>query len=225
MFRILVCEDDDSQRTILSRFLHLNGYEVFALPDASAALAQLEQTSIDLCIIDVMMPGMDGYELTRAIRSFSDDMPILMITARSELRDKQEGFTAGVDDYMVKPVDLDEMLLRIKALYRRARIASDHFIIIGDTRVDDADYTVKTAEETIDLPKKEFDLLFMLLSYPGTIFTRRQLMDEIWGLDCDTDERTVDVHIKRLREKLASVQDFDIVTLRGVGYRAEVQRA
>lgn len=225
MPRVLIAEDDASQRKIMSAFLRLNQFEVFAAEDGLAALAVLEDTKIDLAICDVMMPEMDGYELTRQLRGYDKAIPILIVTAKGEFSDKELGFLAGTDDYMVKPVDLDELLLRVKALLRRASIHNEHCIKIGGTELNDREWTLRTPEETLTLPRKEFGLLFMLLSYQGRLLTRRQLMDEVWGLDCDTDERTVDVHIKRLREKLADIRDFEIVTVRGLGYRAEVRYA
>lgn len=225
MFRILIAEDNDSQRKIMEAFLSINGYEIYACPDAQTALDAASRTHIDLCIVDIMMPGMDGYALTRALRTLHGDMPILMVTARAEFSDKREGFEAGVDDYMVKPVDLDELLLRVRALFRRAHIQTAHKITLGDAVLDSNTFTLTYQGESLDLKRKEFGLLFMLLSYPDKLLTRRQLMDEVWGPDCDTDERTVDVHIKRLREKLRGVTAFSIVTVRGVGYRAEVHHA
>lgn len=225
MFRVLIAEDDLSQRKIMSRFLKLHQYEVYEAEDGEAALKLLEKTKVDLCVCDIMMPRMDGYELTRQLRAYDKTMPILIVTAKGEFSDKQLGFLAGTDDYMVKPVDLDEMLLRVKALLRRASIQSEHRIVVGNVELDDQSLTVRSNETTIQLPKKEFALLFTLLSYPGALLTRRQLMDEVWGLDCETDERTVDVHVKRLRTKLSDVRDFDIVTVRGLGYRAEVKNA
>lgn len=225
MLRILVAEDDESQRKILCAFLRLHQYEVFPAGDGEEALDILEETKVDLAICDIMMPKMDGLELTRNLRMYDKTLPILIITAKGEQSDKQIGFLAGTDDYMVKPVDLEEMLLRVKALLRRANIQAEHCIRIGNTVINETEGTVITPIGALTLPSKEFGLLFMLLSYPGKLLTRRQLMDGVWGLDCDTDERTVDVHIKRLREKLGSVGDFSIVTVRGLGYRVEVTDA
>ena len=222
MFRILIAEDDPSQRRMMSDFLKLNGYEVYPAEDGLRALDILQTSKIDLAICDIMMPRMDGYELTRALRAFDRALPILTVTAKSDFSDKQLAFLSGTDDYMVKPVDLDEMLLRVRALFRRASIQNEHRIRVGKTTLSDTDWTVVTGSTRLALPRKEFGLLFMMLSYPGKLLTRRQLMDEVWGVDCETDERTVDVHVKRLREKLADVADFKIVTVRGLGYRAEV---
>ncbi|MDO4546473.1 MAG: response regulator transcription factor [Clostridia bacterium] len=224
MFRVLVAEDDPGQRKMMCAFLRMNGYEVFDAGDGIEALELLKDIKIDIAICDIMMPRLDGYELTRALREYDKRLPILIVTAKSDFSDKQLGFLAGADDYMVKPVDLDEMLLRIKALFRRANMQSDHLIRVGDTTLNDLDLSITVKGEKRTLPKKEFGLLFMLLSYPNMLLTRRQLMDEVWGVSCDTDERTVDVHIKRLREKLSDVDDFKISTVRGLGYRSEVSQ-
>lgn len=225
MLRILVAEDDDSQRKILCTFLRMHQYEVLSARDGEEALSMLEEAKVDLAICDVMMPRMDGFELTRNLRMFDKTLPILIITAKGEQSDKQIGFLAGTDDYMVKPVDLEEMLLRVKALLRRSNMQTEHFLRIGSTTVNELEGTVVSPAGTLPLTRKEFGLLFMLLSYPGQIFTRRQLMDAVWSVDCDTDERTVDVHIKRLRNKLTVIQDFQIATVHGFGYRAEVTHA
>lgn len=164
---------------------------------------------------------MDGYELTKSLREANYNMPILMITAKDTMDDKRKGFVSGTDDYMVKPINIDEMLLRINALLRRSKIATEHKIEVGEVVLDYEKLSVQSPDETIILPKKEFLLLFNLMSYPKKIFTRQQLMDEIWGMDSETDERTVDVHIKRLREKLVNIKEFEIVTVRGLGYKAE----
>ncbi len=222
MFRILVAEDDASQRKMMCTFLRLNGYDACPAEDGLDALRALNDNKIDMAILDIMMPRMDGYELTQALRQYDEALPILMVTAKSDFSDKQLAFLSGADDYMVKPVDLDEMLLRVKALFRRANIQSEHKIVVGRTVVSSTDWTLTVAGEKRTLARKEFALLFMLLSYPGRLLTRRQLMDEVWGVSCETDERTVDVHIKRLREKLKNVDDFEIVTVRGLGYRAQV---
>ena len=179
---------------------------------------------MDLIVLDVMMPRMDGYEFTETLRSSGCDLPILMVTAKEKPADKRKGFIIGTDDYMVKPVDEEEMILRIAALLRRSKIVNEHRLTIGSTVLDYDALSVKTAEGISELPKKEFLLLFKLLSYSNKIFTRRQLMDEIWDMDSDTDERTVDVHINRLRDRFRNNPDFDIVTVRGLGYKA-VKRA
>ena len=223
MPRILVAEDDKSQRKMMCAFLQLNGYLPCGAADGVEALEKLGENNIDLAICDIMMPRMDGYQLLEQLRLYDRQMPILMVTAKGDFSDKQLAFLAGADDYMVKPVDLDEMLLRVKALLRRANIQAERLITIGGTVLDGAAWTLTVKGETRRLPKKEFALLFMLLSHPGQLLTRRQLMDEVWGVSCETDERTVDVHIRRLRERLMDVQDFAIVTERGLGYRAEAR--
>lgn len=202
-------------------YLLRDGYSVFTAADGLEALDVLDKEHIDLMIADIMMPNMDGYTLTNELRTSHYNFPILMITARETIEDKKKGFAVGTDDYMVKPIDFDEMLLRVSALLRRAKISTEHRIILGDVVLDYESLSVKTKDETILLPKKEFYLLFKLLSYPKKIFTRQDLMDEIWGYDNETDERTVDVHIKRLREKFDHLTEFKIITVRGLGYKVE----
>lgn len=221
MFNILVADDNDSIRKLIITYLQREGYNTFAASDGLEALAVLDQEPIDLMIADIMMPHMDGYTLTEELRSSGFHLPILMITAKESIQDKRKGFLAGTDDYMVKPIDFDEMLLRVAALLRRAKISNEHKIVVGDVVLDYETLTVTVKSEAILLPKKEFYLLFKLLSYPKKIFTRQDLMDEIWGYDNETDERTVDVHIKRLREKFDRLEEFKIVTVRGLGYKVE----
>jgi DNA-binding response OmpR family regulator len=221
MFNILVVDDNDSIRKLMKTYLFNEKYNVFDAADGLEALQVLDKEHVDLMIVDIMMPNMDGLTLTRELRTSKYNFPILMITAKESINDKKNGFQAGTDDYMVKPIDFDEMLLRVAALLRRAKISNEHKIVIGDVILDYDTLTVKTSQEVFLLPKKEFYLLFKLLSYPNKIFTRQDLMDEIWGFDNDTDERTVDVHIKRLREKFDSMKEFNIVTIRGLGYKAE----
>ncbi|WP_294581798.1 response regulator transcription factor [uncultured Thomasclavelia sp.] len=184
------------------------------------ALKIYESTSIDLMIVDVMMPKINGYELTEIIRKDNPNIPILMITAKETIEDKRKGFLSGVDDYMTKPIDYEEMVLRIKALLRRAKISTEKQIVIKNTTLDYDCLTVTTNNKIIELPKKEFLLLFHLLSYKGRIFTRRQLMENIWNMDSESDEHTIDVHINRLRNKFKDNPDFEIVTIRGLGYEA-----
>lgn len=222
MFNILVVEDDKNLRKLMTAFLEGDGYKVFQANDGNEALDIMDVSHIDLIISDIMMPNMDGYELTRELRQANYDLPILMVTAKDSFDDKKKGFMYGTDDYMVKPVDMNEMLLRVNALLRRAKIANEHKLEIGGITLDYDALTVQLPEgDSLVLPKKEFYLLFKLLSYPRQIFTRQQLMDEIWGLDNDADERTVDVHIKRLRDKFDGRPEFKIVTIRGLGYKAE----
>jgi DNA-binding response OmpR family regulator len=220
MFNILVVEDDANLRKMMQSVLQRNGYRPLVAEDGEAALAILENEQADLIISDVMMPNMDGYELTELLRQSNYNMPILMVTVKDSYADKQKGFLAGVDDYMVKPIDINEMILRVQALLRRAKIANEHRLQVGETRLDFDSLLVTTPVGEMSLPQKEFYLLFKLLSYPGKIFTRQQLLDEIWGMDSTTDERTVDVHINRLRDRFKGSDDFEIVTVRGLGYKA-----
>ena len=221
MFNILVVDDNHSIKKLMTTYLNRYGYNVFAASDGLEALDVLGKEHIDLMIADIMMPNMDGYTLTSELRASKYNFPILMITAKESIEDKKKGFMAGTDDYMVKPIDFDEMLMRVSALLRRAKISNEHKIVIGDVTLDYETLTVITKTEALLLPRKEFYLLFMLLSYPKKIFTRQDLMDEIWGFDNETDERTVDVHIKRLREKFDTLEEFKIITVRGLGYKVE----
>lgn len=220
---ILVVDDHESIRKLIAAYLARAGYQVHLAEDGLAALQILDHNHIDLMIADVMMPGLDGFGLTRQLRDAGYHLPVLMVTALDGIGDKRLGFAAGTDDYMVKPIDFDEMLLRVSALLRRARIADERRIILGGVTLDCDTLTVTTPTGTVTLPPKEFSLLFKLLSYPQKIFTRQDLMDEIWGLDNETDERTVDVHIRRLREKFDTLEAFKIVTVRGLGYKAVKQ--
>lgn len=221
MFHILIAEDDDTLRELMSDYLGENGYEVLQARNGAEAMVLLDSNHIDLLVCDVMMPELDGYTLTRELRDADYSLPILIVTARETMDDKRRGFVAGADDYMVKPVDFEELSLRVAALLRRAQAAAEHSLQIGDVALDYDALTVTRNGESMALPKKEMQLLFKLLSSPNKTFTRRQLMDEIWGLDSDADERTVDVHVKRLREKFSGVEEFSIVTVRGLGYRAQ----
>ncbi|MBQ3180922.1 MAG: response regulator transcription factor [Firmicutes bacterium] len=220
MFNILVVEDDAALRRMMQSVLEKNGYHPLLAEDGDEALDILEREQADLIISDMMMPNMDGLELTRLLRQSNYNMPILMVTVNDSYAHKQNGFMAGVDDYMVKPIDINEMILRVRALLRRAQIASEHKLRVGDTLLDFDSLTVQMPGREMSLPQKEFLLIFKLLSYPGKIFTRQQLLDEIWGMDSETDERTVDVHINRLRDRFKNNEDFDIVTVRGLGYKA-----
>ena len=220
MFKILIAEDDRELRQLFAHVLTKNGYTVLGVSNGEEALAALEQSYYDLIISDIMMPKMDGYELVRSVRESGSSIPIMMITAKDAFDDMRLGFLSGSDDYMVKPVDEEEMLLRIAALLRRSRIVADRRLNIGGTELNFNSMSVTVAGKTESLPKKEFLLLFKLLSYPGRIFTRRQLMDEIWDLDSESDERTVDVHINRLRDRFRGNADFEIQTVRGLGYKA-----
>ena len=220
MFNILAVEDDFNTRKLMEAVLLEERYNAILASNAQEALDILESQHIDLMITDIMMPGMDGYTLTEQLREAGYDFPILMVTAKETIKDKRRGFIVGTDDYMVKPVDEEELILRIKALLRRAKIVNERKINIGKVTLNYDSLTVSRETERATLPQKEFMLLYKLLSYPDVIFTRMQLMDEIWGYDSQTDEHTVSVHIGRLREKFDSWPEFDIVTVRGLGYKA-----
>lgn len=220
MFKILVVEDDTNTRKLMCAVLKQNGFETFGAEDGIVALHLMDKQHIDLVVLDLMMPHMDGYELTRQLRLSWENLPILMVTAKQEPNDKKQGFLAGTDDYMTKPVDEEEMVLRIKALLRRAQIASDHKLSVGRVVLDYDALTVSRGAQVITLPQKEFYLLFKLLSYPNLIFTRLQLMDEIWGMESETDDHTLNVHINRLRDRFREWTEFEIVTVRGLGYKA-----
>lgn len=220
VFNVLVCEDDKNISRLMCEYLKRENYIVFDSENGEVALEILDTTHIDLLITDIMMPKLDGFSLSKNLRGAGYELPILMITAKETIEDKKTGFSAGADDYMVKPIDMDEMIMRVSALLRRAKIASDKKLIVGTTIFDYNNFTVSVDNEKYDLPKKEFQLVFKLLSQPSRIFTRHQLMDEIWGYEAESDERTVDVHIKRLREKFYGNKDFELITVRGLGYKA-----
>jgi DNA-binding response OmpR family regulator len=221
VFNILVVEDSLNIIKLMTTRLEQEGYVVFQAENGEAAMELLDNQHIDLIISDIMMPHMDGYELTKALREADFNMPILMVTAKESFEDKEKGFILGTDDYMVKPINMNEMILRVAALLRRAKISTEHRIKVGEVVLDYDTLTVTAMDKVYELPKKEFYLLFKLLSYPKQIFTRQQLMDEIWGLDVEVDERTVDSHIKKLRSKFEEIEEFKIVTIRGLGYKAE----
>jgi DNA-binding response OmpR family regulator len=223
MINILVAEDDKNLQKLIGAVLKQQGYNVLMANDGIQALEILDMVHIDLIISDIMMPNMDGYQLTDLLRKSNYNLPILMVTAKETIDDKKKGFIVGTDDYMVKPIDIDEMVLRVAALLRRSRIVNEHRLTIGELVLDYNTLDVNKKDISIDLPKKEFYLLFKLLSYPKQIFTRQQLMDEIWGMDSEADERTVDVHIRRLRDKFSEFDEFDIITVRGLGYKAEIK--
>ena len=220
MFHIMVVEDDTNTRKLMGAVLSQNGYEPILATDGEDALQKMDTHHVDLILLDIMMPHMDGYEFTGILRESGCNIPILMLTAKESMSDKKRGFLTGADDYMVKPVDEEEMLLRISALLRRAHIASERKLTVGETVFDYDAMTVERGGYSQLLPQKEFLLIFKLLSYAGKIFTRRQLMDERWDMDSESDERTVDVHINRLRERFRENPDFEIVTVRGLGYKA-----
>jgi two-component system, OmpR family, response regulator len=223
MFHILIVEDDKNLRRLMDAVLTQNGYHVTCAADGQEALDLLESVFVDLIISDVMMPNMDGYSLVRELRGANYEIPILMVTAKEAFEDKRKGFLAGADDYMVKPINIDEMILRVGAILRRSKISNEQRICIGETELNYQTLTISKGSLSLTLPKKEFLLLFKLLSYPKQIFTRQQLMEEIWGPEADTDERTIDVHIKRLRGKLRNFEAFEIITIRGVGYKSEIK--
>ena len=219
MNRILIVEDDVELRQLFARVLEKNGYQVETAENGAEALKILGRGYVDLIISDVMMPVMDGNALVRALREDGVKTPVLMITAKSTLDDMREGFLSGTDDYMVKPVNVNEMVLRVGALLRRARMLSERRQRIGETLQECDSLTVSRAGRSMVLPQKEFMLLYKMAAYPGKIFTRQQLMDEIWGYNAEVDSHTVDVHIGRLRERFKDNPDFKIVTMRGVGYK------
>lgn len=220
MFNILVAEDNKDMCELFCTVLADAGYTCMSAGNGIEALQVMEKQYIDMIIADIMMPDMDGYELVRNIRMSGSEIPVLMVTAKDQFEDMQKGFKTGCDDYMVKPVNVKELVLRVEALLRRAKISSEKRIVVGKTILDYDALTVTIHGEETILPQKEFYLLYKLLSYPNKIFTRPQLMDEIWGMFSETDERTVNTHINRLRERFSDCDDFEIVTVRGLGYKA-----
>jgi len=220
MFQIMVVDDDKNTRMLLKAVLENEHYTVYTAENGEDALSVMDQHHIDLVVLDIMMPKMDGYEFTKALRDSNNNLPILMVSAKQLPSDKKHGFLVGTDDYMTKPIDEEEMLWRIKALLRRAQIASERRIVVGRVILDYDSMTVSRNGEVQELPQKEFLLLYKLLSYPGKIFTRIQLMDEIWGADSETGWETVTVHIGRLRKRFDGWNEFEIVSVRGLGYKA-----
>ena len=220
MFHILVVDDNKHTRLLFKAVLEAENYTVFTAEDGEDALRVMDEEHIDLVVLDIMMPKMDGYEFTKLLRENNNNLPILMVSAKQLPADKKKGFLVGTDDYMTKPVDEDEMLLRIKALLRRAKIVNERRIVIGEVVLDYDALTVRRGNEVTELPQKEFLLLYKLLSYPGKIFTRIQLMDEIWGANSGTGWETVTVHIARLRKKFEGWEEFEIESVRGLGYKA-----
>ncbi|MBQ7851070.1 MAG: response regulator transcription factor [Clostridia bacterium] len=220
MFHILVVDDDKNTRLLMQAILEAERYTVSLAENGLEALAVLERQHVDLVVLDVMMPKMDGYEFTRELRAAQNDLPILMVSAKQMPSDIKQGFIAGTDDFMVKPVDEEELLLRIRALLRRARIVSERQIVVGSVTLDWDTLTIRRDSESQVLPQKEFQLLYKLLSYPGRIFTRIELMDDIWGANSDTGWETVTVHIGRLRKRFEGWKEFEIVSVRGLGYKA-----
>ena len=220
MFQIMVVDDDKNTRMLLKVVLEAENYTVFTAENGEDALSVMDANHIDLVVLDIMMPRMDGYTFTKALRESNNNLPILMVSAKQLPSDKKHGFLVGTDDYMTKPIDEEEMLWRIKALLRRARIASERRIVVGNVILDYDSLTVSRNGEVQELPQKEFMLLYKLLSYPGKIFTRIQLMDEIWGADSETGWETVTVHVGRLRKRFDGWDEFEIVSVRGLGYKA-----
>jgi DNA-binding response OmpR family regulator len=220
MFHILVVDDDKNSRLFLTALLEEAGYTVTAATDGEDALEKMDRSHVDLVVLDIMMPKMDGYEFTRVIRESDTNLPILMVSAKQLPADKHKGFAVGTDDYITKPIDDEEMLYRIKALLRRAKIATERRITVGEVVLDYDSFTVSKGDRVQELPQKEFLLLYKLLSYPGKIFTRIQLMDEIWGADSETGWETVTVHIGRLRRRFEGWEEFSIESVRGLGYKA-----
>lgn len=219
MFNVLVVDDDKNTRSLMQAVLGKD-YNVFTAENGNAALTIMDEQYVDLVVVDIMMPGLDGYGFTSALRESDSEIPILMVSAKQLPDDRKEGFRVGIDDFMSKPIDNEELLLHVKALLRRARIVSEHKITVGNVVLDYDSFTVSRIGETMELPQKEFLLLYKLLSYPDKIFTRIQLMDEIWGMNCDTGWETLTVHINRLRKRFEEWNEFEIVSVRGLGYKA-----
>lgn len=223
MFQVLMVEDSRNAARLMRDALERVGYEVFEAANGAEALALLDVQRVDIIVLDVMMPVMDGYEFTEKLRYVGDMTPILMVTAKDLPEERCRGFIAGTDDYMVKPINTDELVLRIRALLRRARIASERKLRVGDVVLDCDELAICRNSERYDIPQKEFQLLYKLLSYPGQIFTRHQLMEEIWGRESDSLDTTINVHVARLRQRFGEWDEFDIKTVRGLGYKAVVR--
>ena len=223
MFRILVVEDDKDLNKSVCSFLNHSGYEATGCLNATDAYDAMYETMFDLIVSDIMMPGVDGFEFAQNVRALNQEIPILFMTARDDIASKQRGFRIGVDDYMVKPIDLDELFLRIGALLRRAKIASSRKLEVGSFVMDADEFTAELDGEEISLTKREFNILYKLLSYPKKTFTRQQLMDEFWDADTETAPRAVDVYMNKLRGKLAACEDFEIKTVHGLGYKAVIK--
>jgi len=218
--RVLLVDDNANIRKLMEIYLRREGLEVFHSEHGGDALDVLARQHIDLIVVDIAMPEMDGHELTRALRGASFTVPILMVTAKHTWPDKKQGFQSGADDYMIKPIDMEEFVLRVLALLRRARISMEQQVKIGDIVLDAERFELRKDGQEYALPRKEFQVLYKLLSSPKKIFTRQELLDEFWGLDSEVDERTVDVHVKRLRDKFEHLTEFEIITVRGIGYKA-----
>ena len=223
MFEILVVEDDKDLNRTVCAFLNSRGYQATGCLDANDAYDAMYGTMFDLIVSDIMMPGIDGFEFAKTVRSLNENIPILFMTARDDFASKQRGYRIGVDDYMVKPIDLDELFLRIGALLRRAKIASSRTLEVGSFSMDMDEHTAMLGDEEIPLTNREFNILYKLLSYPKKTFTRQQLMDEFWDADTETAPRAVDVYMTKLRSKLGSCEDFEIKTVHGLGYKAVIK--
>lgn len=222
LFAILVVEDDRGARTLMEKVLTQNGFDPVVAENVEEALKVLEARHVNLIVLDIMLPGTNGYEFAEMLRDSGWDIPILMVTALEDIEDKKRGFRSGTDDYMVKPVNHEELILRIRALLRRYRISLEHQLTVGNTIFNYDGFSVERNGESMTLPKKEFQIIYKLLSYPNRIFTRLQIMDEVWGMDNDTDFHSVDVHINRLRNRFKDNDDFEIVTIRGLGYKVMI---
>lgn len=223
MFKILIVDDDKNTRYFVKEALELEHYQVFTATNGEEALDVFEKEYVDLLIVDIMMPKMDGYELTRQLRTTNKDLLVLMISAKQLPEDRKKGFLAGIDDYMTKPIDGEELILHVKALLHRGKLASGRRLAIGGVTLDYDSFTVNGHDAEQELPQKEFLLLYKLLSSPNKIFTKLQLMDEIWGMECDTGMETLAVHIGRLRKRFEGWEEFEIVNIRGLGYKAVIK--
>lgn len=219
MFNILVVEDDKNLRKLMVTYLKKNNYNTYEAIDGKIALEILDKNYIDLIISDIMMPEIDGFELIKELRNSKYEIPIMLITAKGDIKDKKTGFLLGADDYMVKPINMEEMVLRVQVLLKRAKSANEKKIKIGNLVLDYNQLSVTKKGKNYNLAQKEFYLLYKFLSTPDKIFTREELIEEIWGLESESEQRTVDVHIKRIREKMADVEEFEIITIRGIGYK------
>ena len=225
MVKIIVVEDDAKLNNLIKTILEKNSYYVDSALNPNEAFLKMENNAYNLIISDIMMPEMDGFEFARTIRQLDKDIPILFITAKDGFEDKKLSYAIGVDDYMVKPLDINELVLRVGALLKRAKINVEHRLVVGNTTLDSDSLTVTNNNEEIILPLKEFKILFKLLSFPNKIFTRSQIMNDCWGMYSDSIDRTIDVHITHIREKLSHIEDFSIVTVRGLGYKAVINNA
>lgn len=223
MANILIVEDDPNVRLLLEMRLR-SRYKIFSATCGRQALEELEEKGVDLVITDIMMPDIDGYSLVEAMRSRGDDTPVIMLTAKNTLSDKGKGFAVGCDDYMTKPVNFEELIWRIDALLRRYKISNEGKIFVGDAVIDASSFTVSKGDFNEELPTKEFQLLYLLLSYPGKIFTKENILDSVWGYNSESDESTVRTHINRLRKRFENFEEFEICTIRGIGYKAVIKK-